>query len=62
MRKFLKFGGILQYAHSPLLQLHELVLLHLLEGYRIKVVLDQLLEPPPVEPRLMLPLSHSDPL
>jgi len=61
MKDFHEFGGILQYAQPPLLQLHELILLNFPKGHRIEVVLDQLLEPFPVESKLILFLSHSCP-
>ena len=38
--EFHEFGGILQHAHSRLLQLHKLVLFCFLDGHRINVFLN----------------------
>ena len=61
MGEFDEFGGILQYAHPPLLLLHELVLLGFLKRHEVEVALNQLLKPFSVEPMLILSLSHSRP-
>ena len=57
-KSFHKFRGVLEDAHAPLLYLHEFALLGLLEGDRVEMILDHLLEFFPAKPRLILPLSH----
>jgi len=54
-------GGATQESSMNLETYSSTFILGLLEGQRIEVILDQLLKPLPVEPRLILPFSHSGP-